>query len=226
MAAYRIGVFASGGGSNLQSLMDRIRTGELPVELSFVLSNNSKSGALAKARDFGTSAYHVSAVTEGGDEAAAARILDIVQRHGIDLLVLAGYMKLLPPSLLSGLKNRVVNIHPALLPAFGGAGFYGHRIHEAVIAHGCQYSGVTIHMVNPVYDQGQIILQRALAVEPGWTPGRLGAEVLKLEHRYYWQVVRGFATGEIVPTRSDEPGKAAEISRFLSRMAHEEKDHS
>jgi phosphoribosylglycinamide formyltransferase-1 len=221
VGAYRIGVFASGGGSNLQALMDRVRSGELPAEISFVLSNNSKSGALERARAFGTRAYHVSAVTEGGEEKAAARMAAVIAEHRIDLLVLAGYMKKVPAILLSQLKNRVLNIHPGLLPAFGGEGFYGHKVHEAVIARGCQYSGLTIHMVNGLYDEGQIVLQRIIPVTPSWTPERLGAELLKQEHAWYWRVVRGFAAGEIVPSDSDEPGKAVDASRFLERLARD-----
>jgi len=144
--------------------MDRIRSGELTADIAFVLSNNSKSGALERARTFGAPAYHVSAFTEGGEDQAAARMLEIVRTHAPDLLVLAGFMKKLPPALLTHLKNRIVNIHPALLPAFGGLGLYGNRVHEGVIARGAQYSGVTIHMVNEAYDEGQIVLQRVVSV--------------------------------------------------------------
>lgn len=226
MAAFRIGAFASGGGSNLQAIMDRIRSGDLPAELAFVISNNSKSGALGRARDFGVPAYHVSAFTEGGEEKASARIVEIAKTHGADLIVLAGYMKLLPPALLSHLKNRVVNIHPALLPSFGGAGFFGSKVHAAVVGRGCQYSGITIHMVNEEYDQGQIILQRTVPLRPDWDAERVGAEVLKAEHRWYWQVVRGFAVGEIIPTGSGLPGKAVDASRFLSRLSDAEKSNT
>ncbi|HLP43101.1 MAG TPA: formyltransferase family protein, partial [Fibrobacteria bacterium] len=164
----------------------------------------------------------VSTLTEGSDAAAAARMVELVDRHGIDLLVLAGYMKLVYPSLLARLRNRVVNIHPALLPAFGGEGCYGHRIHEAVVTRGCQYTGVTIHMVNEHYDAGQIVLQRVVPVRPGMTADMVGAAVLEREHLYYWKVIRAFADGEIVPTASDAPDKAVELSRFLARMSHEE----
>jgi formyltetrahydrofolate-dependent phosphoribosylglycinamide formyltransferase len=219
---YRIGVLASGGGSNLQVLMDRIRAGDLPAELAFVASNNSKSGALAKAKAFGTAAYHVSSVTEGSEVGASRRLVEMAREHGIDLLVLAGYMKLLPYGLLSLLKNRIVNIHPALLPAFGGAGCYGSRVHEAVRSRGCQYSGITVHMVNEAYDEGQIVLQKAVRLRPDWTAEQIGAAVLEVEHRWYWQVVRGFAVGEIIPTGGDDPGRAVDLSRFLARMDHGE----
>jgi phosphoribosylglycinamide formyltransferase-1 len=218
VARYRIGVLASGGGSNLQAIMDRIRAGDLPADLALVLSNNSKTGALAKARDFGAPAQHVSAVTEGSEEKAAARIVESMAAHGVDLIVLAGYMKLIPPGLLARFKNRILNIHPALLPSFGGEGFYGHHVHEAVVKRGCQYSGITIHMVNGAYDQGQIVLQRMVPLRPEWDAARVGAEVLKAEHAWYWKVVRAFAVGDIVPTESDDPGKAVDASRFLGRL--------
>lgn len=216
MARFRIGVFASGGGSNLQALMDRIRSGELAVEIAFVLSNNSKSGALDKARAFGAPAYHVSAFTEGGEDKAAARMLEIARTHSIDLLVLAGFMKKLPPALLAELKNRILNIHPALLPAFGGEGFYGSKVHAGVIARGAQYSGITIHMVNENYDEGQIVLQRVVPVPIGCTPEELAAKVLACEHAHLWRVIRAFATGEIQPTSSDDPARAVDARRFLA----------
>jgi phosphoribosylglycinamide formyltransferase 1 len=219
VAAYRIAVFASGGGSNLQALIDRIRTGELPVELAFVLSNNSKSPALAKARAFGAPAYHVSALTEGGEAGAAERMAGLLRGHRADLLVLAGYMKPVPDAVLALMKNRVINIHPALLPAFGGQGFYGHRVHEGVVARGCQFTGLTIHMVNARYDEGQILLQRVVAVPPGGTADEVGALVLKQEHAWYWRVVRAFAEGKIKPLAGDDPARAADASAFLAELA-------
>jgi phosphoribosylglycinamide formyltransferase-1 len=218
MGAYRIAVFASGGGSNLQALIDRIRSGGLPVEIAFVLSNNSKSGALEKARAFGAPAYHVSSLSEGGEGKAVARMLDLLDGHKADLLVLAGYMKPVPTELLARMKNRVVNIHPALLPAFGGQGFYGHKVHEGVVARGCQYTGLTIHMVNDRYDEGQILLQRVVPVPPGSTADEVGALVLKQEHAWYWQVIRAFATGAIRPLAGDDPSRAADASAFLSTL--------
>jgi phosphoribosylglycinamide formyltransferase-1 len=218
MAAYRIAVFASGGGSNLQALMDRIRSGELPVEIAFVLSNNSKSGALEKARAFGAPAYHVSAPSEGGEEKAVARMLALLDAHKADLLVLAGYMKPVPAEVLARMKNRIVNIHPALLPAFGGQGYYGHKVHAGVIARGCQYTGITIHMVNERYDEGQILLQRVAHVPPGSTADEVGALVLKQEHAWYWQVIRAFATGAIRPLAGEDPSRAVDASAFLASL--------
>jgi phosphoribosylglycinamide formyltransferase-1 len=218
MGAYRIAVFASGGGSNLQALIDRIRSGELPVEIAFVLSNNSKSGALEKARAFGAPAYHVSAQSEGGEGKAVARMLALFDGHKADLLVLAGYMKPVPSEVLARMRNRVVNIHPALLPAFGGQGYYGHKVHEGVVARGCQFTGLTIHMVNDRYDEGQILLQRMVPVPPGSTADDVGALVLKQEHAWYWQVIRAFATGAIRPLPGDDPSRAADVSAFPAAL--------
>lgn len=220
--AYRIAVFASGGGSNLQALIDRIRSGELPAELAFVLSNNSKSGALEKARAFGAPAYHVSALTEGGEGKAVDRMVSLLREARADLLVLAGYMKPVPAGVLAAMKNRVVNIHPALLPAFGGQGYYGHKVHEGVVARGCQYTGLTIHMVNDRYDEGQILLQRIVPVPPGSDADRVGALVLVQEHGWYWRVIRAFATGQIRPLEGDEPGRAVDASAFIASLAEEE----
>lgn len=219
MAAYRIAVFASGGGSNLQALIERIRSGELPAELAFALSNNSKAGALEKARAYGAPAYHVSALSEGGEAAAAARMTALLRERRTDLLVLAGYMKPVPSEVLALMKNRVVNIHPALLPAFGGQGYYGHKVHEGVVARGCQYTGLTIHMVNERYDEGQILLQRIVPVPPGSTADEVGALVLKQEHAWYWRVIRGFAVGAIRPLPGEDPARAADASAFLADLA-------
>ena len=143
---------------------------------------------------------------------------DLVRSSGIDLLVLAGYMKLVPAAIHALLPNRILNIHPALLPAFGGAGFYGSKVHEAVVARGCQFTGVTIHMVNQAYDEGQIILQRIVPVAPGSSPESVAADVLKREHECYWQVVRAFATGELKPTDDPDPAQAVDPGRFLDRF--------
>lgn len=195
MAKYRIGVFASGGGSNLQALMDRIRSGELPADLAFVLSNNSKSGALAKAKSFGTQAFHVSGFTEGGEDKAAARMASIVKESGIDLLVLAGYMKRVPEPVHALLMNRILNIHPALLPKFGGKGMFGRHIHEAVLAAGERTSGITIHHVDGEYDHGAIVAQREVPVMPGDTVETLQQRIMAAEPAFFVETLQAMAAG-------------------------------
>jgi phosphoribosylglycinamide formyltransferase-1 len=211
-APLRYAVLASGGGSNFQALLDRARAGRSPAQAVFLACNNSSARALARARDAGVPAHHVSAKTEGSEEGVATRLVALLDEHRPDLLVLAGYMKKVPDAVLERMKNRVVNIHPALLPEFGGAGFYGERVHEAVVREGRARSGMTVHMVNEHYDEGQILLQRFVAVPPGATPAEVGALVLALEHDGYWRVLKGFADGELLPTDSSDPARAVRVS--------------
>jgi phosphoribosylglycinamide formyltransferase-1 len=213
----RYAVLASGGGSNFQALQDRTAAGDLPATAVFVVSNNSVSGALEKARAAGVPALHVSAKTEGSEEGVAARLLALLDEHSPDLLVLAGYMKKVPDAVLKRMKNRVVNIHPALLPEFGGAGMYGHHVHEAVVRAGKEHSGMTIHMVNEHYDEGQILLQRRTAIPSGASADDVGHLVLQREHDSYWRVLKAFADGDIVPTDSDDPSQAVRVSDAWKR---------
>lgn len=225
----RYAVLASGGGSNFQALLDRAAAGDLSAQAVFVASNNSTAPALDKARAAGVPTYHVSTKTEAGipmhvmgaplhhagvpaNDGVAARLIALLDEYKPDLLVLAGYMKKVPDAVLARMKNRVINIHPALLPEFGGAGMYGHYVHEAVVRAGKAFSGVTIHMVNEHYDEGQIILQRRVDFPSGTDAAEVGRRVLALEHDSYWRVLKAFVDGDIVPTGSDDPAKAVRIS--------------
>jgi phosphoribosylglycinamide formyltransferase-1 len=221
----RYAVLASGGGSNFQAILDHFKgimdpafIGNNPTQVVFVASNNSGAGVLARARDFGVPVVeHVSAKKLGSEEAAVQRLLDLIDEHKPDLLVLAGYMKKVPNAILKRMKNRVINIHPALLPKYGGAGMYGHHVHEAVVSAGETFSGMTIHMVNENYDEGQVILQRRTDDINTPDPSRFAQFVLQREHDSYWRVLRGFATREIVPTDSDDPSQAVQISDAWKR---------
>jgi phosphoribosylglycinamide formyltransferase-1 len=145
---------------------------------------------LERARQAGIEAVHASAKSLGSDEAVEAKILELIDRHQIKVLVLAGYMKALPASVVRRLPGAVVNVHPALLPAFGGQGMYGRHVHAAVIARGAQWTGVTIHLVTENYDEGPILRQRIVAVRPDDSPESLGARVLAGEHDTLWREVR------------------------------------
>lgn len=185
-----VGVLCSGGGSNLQALLDRAASGELGGEIKWVVSNNGNSVALDRARKARVMAVHASSKSLGSDEAVEAKLLELIETHQIKILVLAGYMKTVPISVIRKLPGRVVNIHPALLPAFGGKGMYGRHVHEAVIARGAQWTGVTIHLVTENYDEGPILRQRIVAVRPDDSPQSLGARVLSVEHDTLWREVR------------------------------------
>jgi phosphoribosylglycinamide formyltransferase-1 len=183
----RIGVLASGRGSNLAALLDARDRGDLPVEFAVVISNNSRAGALDIARSRGIAALHISSRTHP-DEGAA--ILAALQRHGVDVLVNAGYMKKLDPRVCAAFRERALNIHPAPLPRFGGQGMFGEHVHRAVLAAGVAESGPTVHLVTEEYDAGDVLAHTPVPVEPGDTPERLAARVLAAEHALYWRVIR------------------------------------
>lgn len=190
------GVLCSGGGSNLQALLDRSASGDLPGRPAWVVSNNRDALALERSRKAGVPALHVSTRTEGSDDAVGRRLVELIDQHEVQVLVLAGYMRAVPSAVLRRLPGKVVNIHPALLPAFGGKGMYGHHVHEAVLARGAQWTGVTIHLVTENYDEGPILRQRVVAVNPQDTPETLGARVLKVEHDTLWREVRALLSRE------------------------------
>ena len=185
MKQMRIGVLASGGGSNLQSIIDHSLNGSLDGEVVAVISNNSSAGALERARRHGIEALHISGATEGSPETADRRIADELARRSVDIIALAGYMKKIGPVLLERFAGRIVNIHPALLPHFGGPGMYGMHVHRAVIAAGAKESGPTVHFVDEQYDHGAILASRTVPVLPDDTPESLQERVLVQEHELY-----------------------------------------
>lgn len=190
---YRVAVCASGGGSNLQALLDRLQ-GEAPARVVLVLSNLGEAGALERARKAGVPAEVLA------DPADASEWITRLGRRDVDLVVLAGYLKLVPPGIVQKYQGRIVNIHPALLPSFGGPGMYGRRVHEAVLRAGASESGPTVHLVDEAYDRGEILAQRRVPVLPGDSPATLAARVLAEEHRLLPEVVLAAArAGRPVP---------------------------
>lgn len=190
---YRVAVCVSGGGSNLQALLDRLAA-DAPARVVLVLSNRPDAGGLERARKAGVPAEVFA------DHADASEWITRLGRRDVDLLVLAGYLKLVPPGVVKKYAGRIVNIHPALLPDFGGAGMYGRRVHEAVIASGAQESGATVHLVDEEYDRGAILAQRRVPVLAGDTAATLADRVLAEEHRLLPEVVlAAAAAGRPVP---------------------------
>jgi len=185
----RVAVAVSGGGSNLQALLDSLRPGT-GAEVALVLSNSVKAGGLDRAR---TRQIPAVAFTDPG---AATEWLAHLRSHRIDLLVLAGYLKLVPAEVIAAFRGRILNIHPALLPAFGGPGMYGKRVHEAVLAAGVPESGCTVHLVDEEYDRGEILAQARVPVLPGDTAETLAARVLAEEHKLLPRVVLDVAGRE------------------------------
>ena len=193
MKRLKVGVLASGGGSNLQSIIDRSLDGSIAADVVLVISNNSGAKALDRARNHGIDALHVSAVTEKSDDAADRRITEEMKAHGVDIVALAGYMKKIGPHLLDKYRKRIINIHPALLPKFGGAGMYGMKVHRAVIASGEKESGPTVHYVDEQYDHGSNIAQIKVPVYPDDTPEVLQKRVLAKEHEIFPKVIQKLA---------------------------------
>jgi phosphoribosylglycinamide formyltransferase 1 len=180
-AVTRIAVFASGGGSNLQSLIDRCEDPGAPARVVLVVGSRPGIGALERAARAGIA--HGVLDPRALGEAAGEETLRLLEEHRVDLVVLAGYLSLVPAAVVARFRGRMVNIHPALLPAFGGHGMYGMRVHRAVIESGARVSGATVHLVDDRYDEGRILAQWPVPVLPGDTPETLAARVLAVEHR-------------------------------------------
>ncbi len=199
-----IAVFGSGRGSNFQAILNAIQDGAIRnARIQLVISNNSEAGILRTAERSSIPALHISQRRFKTEEEFVAKILDELRNHEINFIVLAGYMRRLPPSLINRFRNRIINIHPALLPKHGGPGMYGMHVHEAVIAAGERVSGATVHVVDEEYDHGAIVLQRELDVMPGETPESLAARVLELEHHLYPEAIRLFTEGKGINTSID-----------------------
>ncbi len=187
----RIAVFASGGGTNLQALIDHFQ--DRPVaEIALVISDQADAGALDRARAAGIPAHHIPVRTRP-IAAVTADTLDALEAARVDLVALAGYVRLVPPDLVRRFSHRILNIHPALLPAFGGKGMYGRRVHEAVLDAGCRITGPTVHFVDERYDEGRIVAQWPVPVLDDDTPATLADRVLRVEHVLYPAAVEWLA---------------------------------
>jgi phosphoribosylglycinamide formyltransferase 1 len=189
-----LAVFGSGRGSNFEAILNAMMDQTLPdVRIALVVSNKADAGILALARKNDIPAIHCSQLQFPDESSFARGLLDLLKAHRADTVVLAGYLKKIPGSVIEAYRHRMLNIHPALLPRFGGAGMYGLRVHEAVIAAGERESGATVHIVDEEYDHGEIVMQRRVPVLPGDTPAVLAARVLEVEHVLYPAAIRHFA---------------------------------
>lgn len=192
-----IAVFASHGGSDLQAIIDGCKSNQIDANVSVVISNNASSMALQRAVNEGIPNYHLSAKKFGSEEVLAEKILEVLEKYEIDMIFLAGYMRMLHISVLEKYDNRIFNIHPALLPKFGGKGMYGMNVHTAVIEAKEKETGVTIHRVSAEYDSGEIVAQTTVTVMENDTPEILAARVLEREHEFLVEVISNIAEGKI-----------------------------
>jgi len=189
----KLGFLASHGGSSMKAILDAIAAGTLRASACVVISNNAEAPALEHARALGVPTSHLSETRCGGIEAADRAIADTLAEHGVELVVLSGYLRKLGPLTLARFRGRVLNIHPGPLPRYGGRGMYGGRVHAAVLAAGERMSGITIHIVDEEYDHGPVLAAREVPVEPGDTPEALAQRVQALEPGFFVETLRHIA---------------------------------
>lgn len=194
----RLGFLASGRGSNMQAIIQACKTGVLHAEPVVVISNNATAGALNIALSESIPAVYLSQNTHPDTDQLDQVITVTLQQHQVDLVILAGYMKKIGSVLLKTYRNRIINIHPSLLPKFGGQGMYGMRVHAAVLAAGERITGATVHLVDKNYDSGSILEQRQVNVMAGDDPESLSARVLEVEHALYIDVLQKILEGKII----------------------------
>ncbi len=193
----RIGFLASGAGSTFEAVVAACQAGDLDLDPAIVIGNNGKAGVFDRAQRLGIPARHISAKTEGDAVAADAAIAIALKTANVDLVVLAGYLKMLGPAVLAAFDGRIVNTHPALLPKFGGKGMYGMNVHRAVLAAGETTTGVTVHGVDEEYDHGPVLAQTTVPVEPGDTVETLAARVQAREKLFLIETLGRIARGEL-----------------------------
>lgn len=197
MRKLNIGILASHDGSNLQAIVDACKAEIVIANPVVVISNNSKSGALKRAQREGVPYFHVSKSLYSDDNEVDYQITQKLLQYKVDLVVLAGYMKRLGGLIVSTFEDRIINVHPSLLPKFGGKGMYGIKVHESVLLAGERKTGVTIHKVQGEYDQGTVLAQVEVQVREDDTPCSLRDRVLIIEHDLYVKTLREISLGRI-----------------------------
>lgn len=194
MKSLRLAVLASGGGSNLQAIIDAIENGKLKSEIVCVISNKVDAYALSRARAHGIEAIYINPKS-GAPEATSGltydeKLLALLQEKNVDLVVLAGYLKIIGPEIIDAYPGKIINIHPSLLPKYGGQGYYGIHVHKAVVEAGDKKSGATVHFVDKGIDTGEIILQRSIPVLEGDSPQTLQKRILEeVEHKIFVEAI-------------------------------------
>ncbi|MGI6370272.1 MAG: phosphoribosylglycinamide formyltransferase [Candidatus Kapaibacterium sp.] len=190
-----LGFLSSHSGSNVQAIIDNVASGKLRANLCALVSNNSNAFVLERAKKANIPAFHISSHNYADPE---KKIIEVFKEHNVNTVILAGYMKKVSADLIHNFSNRVLNIHPALLPKFGGEGMFGSNVHKAVIEAGEKISGATIHLVTPNYDDGKILNQMTVPVLDNDTPETLAKRVLEIEHILYTDTLIKIANGEIL----------------------------
>lgn len=193
----RIGFFSSHGGTNMQAIINACKEGKLTGNPCVVISNNPDSMALVRAKNEGIPFYYRSQKTHPNLDELDSEMLNILRKHSVNIIVLVGYMKKIGPKVLKEYKGRILNIHPALLPKYGGVGMYGNKVHEAVLANKEKVTGVTVHIIDEKYDNGPILNQCEIPVYDDDNVDILSKRVLKKEHEIFVETLQKISTGEI-----------------------------
>jgi len=194
---FKIAVMVSGGGTNLQSIIDNIENGFINAKISVVLSSRKNAFALERAKRSGIKSEFCSPKKYSNEKEYSKKLLEILDDYRPDLIVLAGFMSVLSDEFIDRYKNKIMNTHPSLLPAFGGKGYYGHHVHKAVLDYGVKVSGATIMFVNKEVDKGPIILQQAIEVSEDESIESLQKKVLKVEHKLYPIAIKLYSEGKL-----------------------------
>ncbi|GJM05082.1 MAG: phosphoribosylglycinamide formyltransferase [marine bacterium B5-7] len=194
----KLGILVSGRGSNMEAIVNACERGELSASVELVISNNKDSLALVSAQEKNIKTVHIGASTYPDPAALDMAMTEALNEYEIDLVLLAGYMKKIGPKVLSNYRGRIINIHPSLLPKFGGKGMFGINVHNAVLAANEKESGVTIHLVDGEYDEGAILAQQTVSIVAGETSESLAAKILKVEHILYAETIQKIVDGSII----------------------------
>ena len=198
MTGIKLGVLVSGGGTNLQAITDSIERGKIKGEVSVVISSNERAYALKRAEKHGIPGVYINRNNFKTQKEYEEHMITVLKAYDVDLVLLAGFMKVLSPVFIAEFRNRIMNIPPALIPAFSGMGFYGSRVHKAVLEYGVKVTGATVHFVDEGADTGPIILQEVVPVLDDDTVDSLAARVLEVEHKIFPEAVRLYSEGKLV----------------------------
>lgn len=197
MPQVKIGVLISGSGTNLQSLIDNVESGSIKGVISLVISNKKDVYGLERAKQHNIHAIYLNAKDYENFDKYNDALIEELKNHGVELVVLAGYLKILTSKFIEEYRNRIINIHPSLIPSFSGKGYYGIKVHEAVIDYGVKISGATVHFVDEGADTGPIIIQEAVEVKSDDTAVTLQQKILQIEHKILPLAVKYYSEGKI-----------------------------
>lgn len=193
----KIGVLISGGGTNLQAIIDNTENGTINGTINLIISNRKDAYGLERGKKAGIESIYISPKDFNNMDKYNLRLIKEFKDRDVDLIVLAGYLKILSPEFIREFKNRIINIHPSLIPSFCGDGYYGERVHQGVLDYGCKVTGATVHLVDEGTDTGPIILQRCVDISEDETVQSLQGKVLVVEHEILVKAVKLYCDGKI-----------------------------